>query len=69
MSSQSRFLGRVSFGVGGQGWRGGVLLGERLVQQPCYYGEVAALIVGGEEDRVLVLGGCGRHCERCAADR
>lgn len=44
-----------------------VLLCERLVQQPRYYGEVAALIVGGEEDRVFVLG-CGSHCDGCAAE-
>jgi hypothetical protein len=51
-----------------QGWGCDVLLGERLVQQPCDDGEVAALIVSGEKDRVLVLLGCGRHCEGCAAD-
>jgi hypothetical protein len=38
-----------------------VLLSEGLVEQPCYYGEVAALIVGWEEDRVFVFLGCGRH--------
>lgn len=40
-----------------------VLLSEGLVQQPCYYGEIAALIVGWEEDRVFIFLGCRRHCE------
>lgn len=46
-----------------------LLLGERLVQQPCYYGKIAALVVGGEEDGVLVFLGCRSHGDGCAADR
>ena len=38
-----------------EGLQGYSLLRERLVQQPCYYGQVAALIVCGEEDRVFVF--------------
>jgi hypothetical protein len=45
----------------------GILLSEGLVQQPCYYGQVAALVVCGEEDGVFVFLGCGRHCEGCCA--
>jgi hypothetical protein len=51
------------------GWEGKgkgkahLLLCECLVQQPCDDGEVAALIVRGEQDRVFVLGlRDGRHC-------
>jgi hypothetical protein len=64
MSSQSRLLGNSGQHWGGsrQGYCCDVLLGERLVQQPRYYGEVAALIVGREEDRVFVFLGW-RHCE------
>jgi hypothetical protein len=38
-----------------------ILLGERLVEQPCYYGEVATLIVGRQEDGVLVSLRYRRH--------
>ena len=38
-----------------RGCRDGLLLRERLVEQPCYYGQVAALVVCGEQDRVPVL--------------
>lgn len=38
-----------------EGLQGYLLLSERLVEQPCYYGQIAALIVCGEQDRVLVL--------------
>lgn len=38
---------------------GSLLLGEGLVEQPDYDGEVAALVVGGEEDGVFVLDGHG----------
>ena len=31
-----------------------VLLLKRLSQEPCYYGQVATLVVGGKEHRVLV---------------
>lgn len=31
------------------------LLSKRLVEQPCYYGQVAALVVCGEENGVFVL--------------
>ena len=39
------------------------LLRECLVQQPCYYGEVTALVVGGQKYRVLVLVHLGCHVE------
>lgn len=38
-----------------RGVQGYGLLSERLVEQPCYYGQVAALVVCGEEDGVFVL--------------
>lgn len=65
----------ASFGGGGKGRSGGfggtrerigggvegvVLLGEGLVEEPDDYGEVAALVVGWEDDGVFLLGGDGR---------
>lgn len=49
-------------GEGGSGeeWRGGLLLGEGLVEEPDDDGEVAALVVGWEDDGVFLLGGDGR---------
>lgn len=38
-----------------RGVQGFALLGERLVEQPCYYREIAALVVCGEQDGVLVF--------------
>lgn len=40
----------------------GLLVGEGLVEQPGDDGQIAALVVGGQEHRVLVLGLLGRHC-------
>jgi hypothetical protein len=56
--------------VGARGVQGYALLGEGLVEQPCYYGEVAAFIVCGEQDGVFVLllrdrsHGCGGQLVR-----
>lgn len=62
MSSQSRLLRGAVLAANAsvvaralRGCRDGLLLRERLVKQPCYYGQVAALVVCGEQDRVLVL--------------
>jgi hypothetical protein len=43
----------------GKEGRGDLLLGEGLVEEPDNDREVAALVVGGEEDGILVLDG---HC-------
>jgi len=40
--------------------RGGLLLGEGLVEQPDDYGEVAPLVVGWEDDGVFFFIGDGR---------
>jgi hypothetical protein len=62
MSSQSRLLRGAVLAANAsvvarasEGLQGCLLLRERLVKQPCYYGQVAALVVCGEQDGVLVL--------------
>lgn len=47
----------------------GVLFGECFVNQPCYYREIAAFIVCGEEDGVFFFARClgGSHgCVDCS---
>ena len=48
--------------------RGDILLCESAVKQPGDDGQVAALIVGWENDRVFVLWN-GGHCERQLKER
>ena len=55
MSSQSRFLAGVS-GMERDRRKGDEQLGECAVQQPGDDGEIAALVVGREENRVFVGG-------------
>ena len=69
MSSQSRLLNdRISSVIVVHGGCGSyILLSEGLVEQPCYYGKVTALVVGGQKYRVLVLVGFWGHFDGCCA--
>ena len=64
ISSQSRLLGEgVALVRRCSGFRGGIRRGDALscessLEEPADYGEIAALVVGGEDDGVSLF---GRH--------